>query len=124
MFKTEEKEGSYHLYFLRINGIEEETRDAIIQKIFDQDVSVNVHFQPLPLLTAYKERGYDMKDYPKAYDSYKNVITLPVYFDLTTDQLGQLNADAHRGIVAAFADGHAERLQGVAPQQAIINDGR
>ena len=87
MFKTEEKEGSYHLYFLRINGIEEETRDAIIQKIFDQDVSVNVHFQPLPLLTAYKERGYDMKDYPKAYDSYKNVITLPVYFDLTTDQL-------------------------------------
>jgi dTDP-4-amino-4,6-dideoxygalactose transaminase len=90
MFKTEEKEGSYHLFLLRVNGIEEDTRDAIIQKIFDLDVSVNVHFQPLPLLTAYKERGFDIKDYPESYNSYKNVITLPVYFDLTNDQLNTI----------------------------------
>lgn len=90
LFKTDDKEGSYHLFLLRVNGIEEATRDEIIQKIFDLDVSVNVHFQPLPLLTAYKERGYDIKDYPEAYNSYKNVITLPVYFDLTDAQLNTI----------------------------------
>lgn len=87
LYKTAEKETSYHLYLLRINDITEEQRDAIIQAIFDQDVSVNVHFRPLPMLTAYASRGYDIANYPKAYESFANVITLPVYFDLTDSQL-------------------------------------
>ena len=86
-YKSEDKEGSYHLYLLRVNGASEEQRDAIIHEIFEQDVSVNVHFQPLPLLTAYKKRGFKMGDYPEAWKKYANEITLPVYFDLTDEQV-------------------------------------
>ena len=86
-FETENKTSSYHLYLLRINGVTEFQRDAIIQEIFEFDVSVNVHFQPLPLLTAYKKRGYKMDDYPEAYAKYANEISLPVYFDLTNVQV-------------------------------------
>ena len=88
LFETEQKTSSYHLYLLRIKGATEMQRDAIIQEIFEQDVSVNVHFQPLPLLTAYKKRGYKMGDYPEAYNKFTNEISLPVYFDLTDEQVG------------------------------------
>lgn len=85
--KDEKRETCYHLYQLRIAGASEAQRDAIMQAIFDQDVSVNVHFQPLPILTAYKKLGYKMEDYPEAWDKYSNEITLPVYFDLTDEQV-------------------------------------
>lgn len=85
--KDEKRETCYHLFQLRIAGASEAQRDAIMQAIFDQDVSVNVHFQPLPILTAYKKRGYKMEDYPEAWDKYVNEITLPVYFDLTDEQV-------------------------------------
>ncbi len=87
IFKTEEKESSYHLYMLRIKDATEGQRDEIINRIFDKQVSVNVHFQPLPLLTAYKSIGYKMDNYPVAFDNYKNEISLPVYFNLTDDQV-------------------------------------
>lgn len=86
-FETENKTSSFHLYLLRIKDITENQRDEIIQRIFDKDVSVNVHFQPLPILTAYSKRGYDMADYPEAYDKYANEISLPVYFNLTDEQV-------------------------------------
>lgn len=87
LYETVDKTTSYHLYLLRIAGISEAQRDEIIQKIFDQDVSVNVHFQPLPILTAYKKRGYKMDDYPETYLKYANEISLPVYFNLTDEQV-------------------------------------
>jgi dTDP-4-amino-4,6-dideoxygalactose transaminase len=87
LYKTADKETCYHLYLLRIAGATEQQRAAIMQAIFDQDVSVNVHFQPLPILTAYKTRGYNMADYPEAWNKYANEITLPVYFDLTDEQV-------------------------------------
>lgn len=86
-FKTADKESSYHLYMIRIKGATEAQRDEVINQIFDRQVSVNVHFQPLPLLTAYKNAGYKMEDYPMAFEKYKNEITLPVYFNLTNDNL-------------------------------------
>lgn len=86
-YRTANRETSYHLYLLRIKGANETMRDAIMQAIFDQDVSVNVHFQPLPILTAYKKRGYQMSDYPNAFAAYENEISLPVYFDLTDEQV-------------------------------------
>ncbi len=93
LYKTESKTSSFHLYQLRINGITEEQRDEIMQGIFDQDVSVNVHFLPLPTLTAYKKRGYKMEDYPETWNKYHNEISLPVYFNLTNEQVQQvLNA--------------------------------
>jgi len=84
---TNEKITSYHLYQLRISGITENLRDKIMQEIFNQDVSVNVHFLPLPTLTAYKNSGYNINDYPETWDKYQNEISLPVYFDLTDEQV-------------------------------------
>lgn len=86
-FISDEKESSYHLFMLRIKGISESQRDAIIDEVFKQEVSVNVHFQPLPLLSLYKGLGYQIKDYPKAFDNYQREISLPVYYDLSDDNL-------------------------------------
>jgi len=86
----EEKESSYHLYLLRINGITEAQRDSIIQKIVEKEVSVNVHFQPLPLLTAYKNLGYSIENYPEAFNKYKVEISLPVYFNLSDANVKQV----------------------------------
>lgn len=87
LYKNETRETCYHLYLLRIANVTEVQRDEIIQLIFDLDVAVNVHFQPLPLLTAYKERGYSIDDYPEAYLKYAAEISLPVYFNLSDEQV-------------------------------------
>ncbi len=85
-----DKISSFHLYPLRIKGISEVQRDQIIQKIFDQDVAVNVHFIPIPLLSYYKNKGYKMEDYPQAYNNYSTEITLPVFYNLTEQQQEQV----------------------------------
>jgi len=85
--KDKDRESSYHLFALRIKGIDEPKRNKIIQKIFDRDVAVNVHFKPLPLLSLYKGLGYHMSNYPAAYDNYAREISLPIYFDLTDEQV-------------------------------------
>lgn len=87
LFQDEHRISSYHVYLLRIKNINEWQRDQIIQHIFDKDVAVNVHFQPLPLLSVYKNKGYKMSDYPIAYDNYQREISLPVYYDLTDEML-------------------------------------
>jgi dTDP-4-amino-4,6-dideoxygalactose transaminase len=86
-YKTESKESSYHLYLLRVDGASEEQRDEIIREIAEMDVAVNVHFQPLPLLTAYKKRGYRIENYPEAYAKYANEISLPVYYNLSDENV-------------------------------------
>ncbi|MDQ3051247.1 MAG: DegT/DnrJ/EryC1/StrS aminotransferase family protein [Bacteroidota bacterium] len=78
---------SCHLYPLRIKGITEHMRDTVIQKIFDKDVSVNVHFIPLPMLTFYKNKGMKMTDYPVSFNIYSREISLPVYYGLSDDQI-------------------------------------
>jgi dTDP-4-amino-4,6-dideoxygalactose transaminase len=88
LFKDGPRESSYHLYPLRIKDVDEAKRDAIIQEIFDKDVSVNVHFIPLPLLSFYKNKGYNIKDYPVTYNNFSREISLPVYYDLTDEQVG------------------------------------
>ena len=96
LYSTESKMSSFHLYQLRIKGASEQERDAIMQEIFNQDVSVNVHFLPLPTLTAYKKRGYSMADYPETWNKYQNEISLPVYYNLTDDQVKTvINAVRH-----------------------------
>ena len=87
IMEDENRKTSYHLYTLRIKNISELQRDEIIQKIFEKDVSVNVHFQPLPMLSAYKNRGFNINDYPTAFDNYSREISLPVYQDLTNEQV-------------------------------------
>ncbi len=88
IYETKDRKSSYHIYLLRIIGISESQRDEIIQRIFDRDVSVNVHFQPVPMLSYYKNLGYKILDYPVAYDNYTREISLPVYYDLNEEQIG------------------------------------
>lgn len=87
VYETKDRTGCYHLYPLRINGVSEEQRDAIIQAIFDQDVSVNVHFIPVPAMSFYKGLGYSISNYPVTYDNFSREISLPVYYDLTDGQV-------------------------------------
>lgn len=85
-YENDEKVSCYHLYPLRIKGIKEEQRDEIIRNIFDHDVSVNVHFIPVPMMSFYKKLGYDVHDYPVTYDNYSREISLPVFYDLSAEQ--------------------------------------
>jgi dTDP-4-amino-4,6-dideoxygalactose transaminase len=87
IFETISKKSSYHVYPLRIKNVAEEIRDKIIQSIFEKQVSVNVHFQPLPLFTAYKKLGFSIENYPVAFNNYSREISLPVYFDLTDEMV-------------------------------------
>lgn len=87
IYYTDTKISSYHVFPLRIKGVTEEQRNLIMDKIFAREVSVNVHFQPLPLLTVYKKLGYKIEDYPVAYDNYSREISLPVYYDLSNNDV-------------------------------------
>lgn len=87
VMKNEQKETCYHLYPLRIKGIREEQRDQIIQAIFDQDVSVNVHFIPVPKMSFYTGLGYDLSHYPITQNNYEREISLPVFVDLNSEQI-------------------------------------
>ena len=83
--ENEEKVSSFHLYPLRIKGIEEPIRDKIMQAIFDQDVSVNVHFIPVPMMSYYKSKGYNIQNYPITYYNFSREISLPVFEDLNDE---------------------------------------
>lgn len=83
---------SGHLYFLRIPGISEEERNQLIIKLAEQGVASNVHYKPLPMMTAYHSMGFEITDYPNAYDFYKNEITLPLYSKLTDEQIDYMIA--------------------------------
>jgi dTDP-4-amino-4,6-dideoxygalactose transaminase len=87
VFQTAEKISSYHLFPLRIKGAKEEQRDEIMRLIFDQEVCVNVHFIPVPAMSYYKKLGYSEKHYPVAYDNYCREITLPLYYNLSNENV-------------------------------------
>jgi dTDP-4-amino-4,6-dideoxygalactose transaminase len=87
VYETPVRTGSCHVFLLRVNGITEQQRDVIIQKIYSKGVSVNVHFIPLPMMTYYKGLGFDIRHYPESLHNYCRVISLPVYYNLTDDQV-------------------------------------
>ncbi len=80
-------ESSGHLMMVRLLGKDEADRNALITKMAEQGVATNVHYKPLPLHTAYKKLGFDIKDYPNAYEMYHNEITLPLHTCLTDEQV-------------------------------------
>ena len=84
---TDEKTSSGHLYLTRVPGIDEAQRNEIIVKMAEKGISCNVHYKPLPMFTAYKKLGFDVKDYPNAYAFYQNEITLPLHTLLTDDEV-------------------------------------
>ena len=84
---TEKYTSSGHLYMMRFLEINEEQRNQIIMKLSEKGIPTNVHYKPLPMMTAYKELGFDIKDYPNAYEMYKNEITLPLHTLLEDNQV-------------------------------------
>lgn len=97
---TESMDSSYHLYLIRIPGISVEQRNKIIEKIAEHGVATNVHYKPLPMMTAYKELGWDIKDFPNAYDYYQNVITLPLHTLLSDEDVDYV-CETLRSVVTA-----------------------
>lgn len=90
LYGTSDRTSSYHLYLLRIKNISIVQRNDIINKIFQQEVAVNVHYKPLPLMTYYKNLGYNMNHYPVAYDNYSREISLPVYYNLSNKDINMV----------------------------------
>lgn len=84
---TSERESSGHLYITEIPKIAYEQRGEIITKMAEQGIACNVHYKPLPMHTAYKELGFDIKDYPNAYNHFAHEITLPLHTCLTDEQV-------------------------------------
>ena len=83
----EDKKSCCHLYIVNIEGVSEEERNEIIVKMAEKGIATNVHYKPLPMHTAYKNLGFDIKDYPNAYNNYKSQITLPLHTLLTDEQV-------------------------------------
>ncbi len=84
---NETYQSSGHLYITRIPGITLEQRHEMIMKMAEAGVVCNVHYKPLPMMTAYKRRGFDISDYPNAYARFENEITLPLHTRLTDEEI-------------------------------------
>ena len=84
---NDEHQSSGHLYITRVPGITSEQRSEIITKMAEKGVACNVHYKPLPMMTAYKNLGFDIKNYPNAYENFSNEITLPLHTKLTDEEV-------------------------------------
>lgn len=81
------EKSSCHLLCIRIKNYDENKRDNLLNKMSDLNISMNVHFKPLPMLTLYKELGYNIDDYPEAYKIYENIVSLPLHYNLSFDDV-------------------------------------
>lgn len=84
---TDKHQSSGHLYITRVPDITPEQRNEIIIKMAERGVACNVHYKPLPMHTAYKQRGFDIEDYPNAYAHFANEVTLPLHTKLTDEEV-------------------------------------
>lgn len=85
--KDKDKESSYHLYLLRIKNMSRQKVNEVIEKMAEKGIATNVHYKPLPLLTAYKNLGFKVEDYPIAKETYENEISLPLHNLLTNEEI-------------------------------------
>lgn len=83
---SDDHASSGHLYLTRLLGKDVEQRNAVITRMAEQGIATNVHYKPLPMMTAYRNLGFDIADYPNAYKLYSNEITLPLHTLLTDEQ--------------------------------------
>ena len=79
--------GSHHLYLLRLSGKTREDANKVIEQMAERGIACNVHYKPLPMMTAYKALGFDIKDYPNAFHLFENEITLPLHTRLTDEDV-------------------------------------
>lgn len=82
-----EHSSSGHLYLVRLLGKDMEFRNEVICRMAERDIACNVHYKPLPMMTAYRNLGFDIKDYPNAYKMFENEVTLPLHTCLTDEQV-------------------------------------
>lgn len=87
---TSEHQSSGHLYITRVPGITLEQRNEIIIKMAEEEIACNVHYKPLPMMTAYKNLGFTIVDYPNAYQRFANEITLPLHTKLTDEEVNYI----------------------------------
>lgn len=83
----DEFKSSEHLYLIRLNGKDEDYRNSVIEKMAEIGIATNVHYKPLPMHTAYKNLGFDIKDYPNAFGMYRNGMTLPLHTLLSDEDI-------------------------------------
>lgn len=98
---NENHQSSGHLYITRIPNITLEQRNTIIEKMAEKGIACNVHYKPLPMMTAYKKLGFDIKDYPNAYDMFVNEVTLPLHTNLTDGDVDYI-IDNYKEIVSCL----------------------
>ena len=101
---TEKMDSSNHLYLIRVPGIDIDTRNQIIEKMAEQGVATNVHYKPLPMMTAY---GQDCSAYPNAYDYYHNLVTLP-FHTLLSDEDVDYVCETLRNVVSIILERNKE----------------
>ena len=85
--KGEDHCGSHHLYMVRLLGKTREETNRVIEQMAERGIATNVHYKPLPMMTAYKALGFDIKDYPNAYHLFDNEITLPLHTCLSDEDV-------------------------------------
>jgi dTDP-4-amino-4,6-dideoxygalactose transaminase len=96
---TSEQQSNGHLYLVDLNGRGLEARNSLIQRMAESGVATNVHYKPLPMLSAYKKMGFNVGDFPVAFSRYQNEITLPLFSAITDEQVG--------AVISAFTAGLA-----------------
>ncbi len=106
---------SGHLYLTRIPGIKETKRNQIISRLAEKGVATNVHYKPLPMLTAYRKLGFDIKDFPNAYRQYENEITLPLHTCLKNEDVEYVVVKVVEVIQEYGESGHAAKKLGRYP---------
>ena len=90
-----------HLFIVRLLGKDESYRNSVIEKMAERGIATNVHFKPLPMMTAYKAMGWDIKDFPNAYAYYENLITLPLHTSLSDEDVSYI-IDVFQDVVKGY----------------------
>jgi dTDP-4-amino-4,6-dideoxygalactose transaminase len=104
-YQTDTSSSSCHIYPIWIKGITEKQRDAIMEGIFADDIAVNVHFRPVPMLSYYAGEGFTMEGLDNTYRLFSSEITLPIYRDLTDDQIKKVSESVIRSVEKVIQQG-------------------
>lgn len=107
----EDFKSSEHLYLIRLNGKDENYRNSVIEKMAEMGIATNVHYKPLPMFTAYKNLGFDIKDYPNAYKQYANEITLPLHTLLSDEDVEYICRSLKRAMGEVLQESEAAIAQ-------------
>jgi dTDP-4-amino-4,6-dideoxygalactose transaminase len=111
VLKDKNRESSYHLFPLRIRNITEAERDRIIDYLVSKGINVNVHFIPMPMLSYFKDTGYNIADYPNSYKQYSCEISLPIYPQLTDEEVNYIIENVIEGVYKTL---HQDQLIAIA----------